>query len=342
MMSPYDRVMAVLQRQTPDCVPAFPILLLQGAAELGLSLEAYFSKGEHLAEGQLRLLDKYGHDCVFGFPHIVEDITAFGAGLIYFNNGPPSAAGMVIQSYDDIDRLTAPDPGSVPLLGETLKAIGLLAQEVKGHVPILGACIAPFSLPSMLMGTERWLDLMLFEEEEVRQPVMKRLLDITTDFCVAWANMQLAAGADAIVLADGMASASVINRQQFIDLALSVIKETIARINGPVVHEGVGSVHLMIDLLPQTGAIGVMLTCEDDLAEYKRMVGGSLALIGNLNNIEMRRWSPEDMTQKAQTALAAGAPGSGYILSAQGPEIPLGVDDAVIHAMVEAAHGWVY
>lgn len=342
MMSPYDRVMAVLQHQTPDCVPAFPILLMHGAAELGLDLETYFSKGEHYAEGQLRLLEKYGHDCVFGFPHIVEDINAFGAGLVYFKNGPPSAAEMVIQSYDDIDRLTAPDPGSAPILGETLKAIGLLAQEVKGQVPILGACIAPFSLPSMLMGTEAWMDLMLFEEEEVRQPVMKKFLDVTTDFCVNWANMQLAAGADAVVLGDGMASASVINRQQFIDMALPVIKETIARINGPVIHEGVGSVHLMIDLLPETGAIGIMLTCDDDLAEYKQLVGESLALIGNLNNIEMRRWSAEDMTQKAQAALAEGAPGGGYILSAQGPEIPLRVDDVVIHAMVQAAHGWVY
>ena len=51
-MTPFQRVNAVLQRQTPDCVPVFPTLLMQGARELGLSLETYFSQGETLDIGK--------------------------------------------------------------------------------------------------------------------------------------------------------------------------------------------------------------------------------------------------------------------------------------------------
>lgn len=221
-----------------------------------------------------------------------------------------------------------------------MKAIERLAQEVKGRVPIIGAVIAPFSLPSMLMGTEKWMNLMLFEEPAVRTQVMERILDISLEFCTTWANAQLAAGADVIVLADGMASAAVITRQQFMDLALPVLRNTIPRINGPVVHEGIGHIHPMLDLLADIGLTGVMLSHRDDIAVCRQIVGDKLTLIGNLNNIEMLRWTPEEMKQKVRSVLAAAASGNRFILSAQGPEIPLGVPDDVIWAMVQAVKEW--
>ncbi len=337
-----DRVGAILHHHEADRPPVFPILLLQGAAELGLDLQDYFSRGENIAEGQLRLLQKYGHDCVFGFPHVVEDITAFGANLTYHRSGPPSPAEMRIDSYEEVATLDVPDPTASPVLYETLVAIDMLAKQIKGEVPIIGACIAPFSLPSMLMGTEKWMDLLLFEEPPVREQVMGQMLAITSEFCATWANAQLAAGADVIVLADGMSSASVINRQQFIEFALPVITDIVPRIQGAVIHEGVGDMRQFLDLMVDTGVIGVMLSYRDDLAEAKALVGDRLTLIGNLNNIEMCRWTPEEMSQKAQAALTAAAPGGGYVLGAQGPEIPLCVKEETIHAMVEAAHRWQY
>ncbi|MCA9916710.1 MAG: hypothetical protein KC445_02110 [Anaerolineales bacterium] len=232
-----------------------------------------------------------------------------------------------------------PDPKSVPELVETLKALEILAKEVKGDVPIIGAVIAPFSLPSMLMGTEKWMDLLLFEEPSVREQVMGRMLEISTEFSAAWANAQLEAGADVIVLADGMASAAVLTRQQFINFALPTLKAVIPQINGFVVHEGVGHLHPMLDLLVDLGLLGVILSHLDDLAKCRAIVGDKLALIGNLNNIEMTRWSPEEMTRRCEAALDA-IPCPGYVLSAQGPEIPLGVSDEAIRAMVEAPRNW--
>lgn len=338
-MSSLQRVLATMTHKQPDRVPVFPILLLQGAAELGMGLEEYFSKGANWAQGQLKLRDKFGHDCVVGIPHVVQDITAFGAKVMYWEKGPPSPGGMVIHSWQDVDKMTVPDPKSVPELIETLTAIELLAKEVKGEVPIIGAVIAPFSLPSMLMGTEKWMDLLLFEERSVREQVMGRMLEISSEFSIAWANAQLEAGADVIVLADGMASAAVLTRQQFIEFALPTLKAMIPRVNGFVVHEGVGHLHPMLDLLVDIGLLGVILSHLDDLAKCREIVGDKLALIGNLNNIEMARWSPEEMTRRSEAALAA-VPCPGYVLSAQGPEIPLGVSDAVVQAMVEAAKNW--
>jgi uroporphyrinogen decarboxylase len=341
-MNSYERVTAVLSHHLPDCVPAAPVLLLQGAAELGMELPDYFSRGEHLAEGQMRLWHKFGHDVLCGFPHVVEDITAFGGSLMFHRSGPPSAGGMVLRSYDDVFSLSVPDPASSPVLHETLVALNLLAQQVKGEIPILGACIAPFSLPSMLMGTEMWMELLFIESPPVREPVLNHLLTVMLDFVITWANMQLEAGADAVVLADGMASAAVLTRAQFAELALPVITEVVRSIRGPVIHEGVGDIVPMLDLLTHTGIVAAMLTPRDHLIAAKTLVDHRLALIGNLNNIEMRRWTAADMTRAARATLAQAAPGGGFMLAAQGPEIPLGVSDEAIQALVRAAHAWRY
>ncbi len=333
-MTSLERVLAVLSHQVPDRVPVCPVLLMQGAAEVGLELKEYFANGEHLARGQLALLEKYGHDCVIGVPHVVQDTTAFGCGLLYFRSGPPSVDRMAIKSYAEIESLGVPDPLAQPLLQETLRALRLLAGKVKGRVPILGAAIAPFSLPSMLMGTEKWMDL-FFMGQEGRQ-WMQAILRITIPFVVSWANAQLEAGADAIVLADGMASAAVITEEEFLAYALPVVQATIRQIHGPVIYEGVGSLEPFIVHMPKTGAVGVILDCHDDIAASKSRVAGQLAILGNLNNIEMRRWTPQQMEDAVRKALAAGMPGGGYILGTQGPEIPLGVSDEVIRAMVES------
>ncbi|MBI5653463.1 MAG: uroporphyrinogen decarboxylase family protein [Chloroflexi bacterium] len=332
-LTPLERLLATVTHKKPDRPPVFPVMLMQGARELGLSLEEYFSKGEHYAHGQLRLLEKFGHDCVIGVPHVVEDTVAFGATLMYFRNGPPSLGKMVLREAKDARKLTAADPKKIPALQETLHALNILAQNVKGRVPIIGAAVAPFSLPSLLMGAEAWVDL-LFSDPATRDPILAHALAVTRDFCIAWANAQIEAGADAIVLADGMASATMITRDEFMQFALPVIRETISQIKGPVVWEGVGSVLPVIDLIAETGAAGIILDYHDDLAAAHQVAAGKITLIGNFNNIAMRRWSPEKMKDEVARALAATG-GMDYIVGAQGPEIPLGVSDETIRAMIE-------
>jgi uroporphyrinogen decarboxylase len=339
MPTPIERMLAALGHKESDRIPILPILLQQGSKELGVSLQDYFTNGLMLAEGQERLLEKYGHDGVVGVPHVVEDLLAFGQNLMYFPNGAPVVGGMAISRFHEIDSLEVKDPVEVSELCQTLLAIETLAKRFKGTVPIFGAGIAPFSLPSMFIGTEKWLQL-LFDEEELRQQYMAKFLDVAMEFCVKWMNRQLEAGADAVVIADGMASATILLREQFQAWAMPVIKETIQRINGPVVYEGVGSLGKFADLLPELGAVAVVLDRTDDLAECKKVLQGKIAIVGNLNNIAMIDWTPEEIEQEVKKACQAARAGGGYILANQGPEIPYDVPDTIIRAFVEAGKKW--
>jgi uroporphyrinogen decarboxylase len=66
-MTSMQRVLTTLGHSEPDRVPLFLLVTTHGAKELGLSISDYFAKAEHVAEGQIRLRAKYGHDCLYGF-----------------------------------------------------------------------------------------------------------------------------------------------------------------------------------------------------------------------------------------------------------------------------------
>ena len=130
-MNSFDRVMTALGHKEPDRVPVFLFLTVHGAKEQGLTIEHYFSKAENVAKGQLNLLSKYRHDCLYPFFYASKEVEAFGGTTIFFKDGPPNAGSPKIKNVEEIDDLTCPDPQESEALKEPLKAVKLLAKEKK-------------------------------------------------------------------------------------------------------------------------------------------------------------------------------------------------------------------
>ena len=332
-MNALERVVATITGGLPDRPPVLPVMLMQGAKLMNVPLINYQKDGKLIAKGQLELLEKFGHDGVFGFPHVVQDVTPWGAGLVHFHEGPPSVSKMAIQQFSEIDNIHAPDPSSSPQLRETLKALSILKREVGSEYPVFGAAIAPFSLPSMLMGTEKFMSLLL-DDDAVRQKYFSKLMEETTKYVVQWCNMQAEAGADAIVLADGIASNAVIRRDQFESFALPYVKKAISLIRVPVVYELVGGAEDRLDLIGQTGAAAAVLDFTDDLSNVATVLKNQkLALMGNLNNIASLKWSPLKMKVDVRNSLYQ-MENHPFIVSFQGPEVPYHMPFELIHEMV--------
>lgn len=334
-MNSKERVVRAVTFQPVDRVPIIPVALMQGSIVLKRRLPEYQQDGHLLAEGQLRLLEMWQHDAVVGIPHVVEDLVPWGSPLTYYENGSPTLSKIVVTRFDQIPDLKVPDPTGSKETKETLKAISGLARQVGSHTPVIGAVIAPFSLPSMLMGTGKWMSLLL-DDPGVRTRYLDLLLQKCKQYVVNWAKQQVNAGADIIVLADGMASQTVITRELFERFALPIVRETIKEIPVPVVYEAVGSAQGILDLIATSGALVAILDYKDDLKECKRIAGGKIALMGNFNNIEMIYWNPLKAQLEVKKAIEKAADGYGYILSAQGPEIPYDVKFEVVEAMIKA------
>jgi uroporphyrinogen decarboxylase len=334
-MTSLERVLKTLGHKEPDRVPLFLLVTMHGAKELGLGLQEYFSRGEHVAEGQLRLREKYGHDCLYSILYAPLEAEAWGGEVIFRDDGPANSGEPLILDVEQIRSLEPPDVATSPVLARALRATEVLSQR-SHDVPIVGSVVSPFSLPVMQLGFEAYLDLM-FE----RRDLFERLMAVNEEFCVAWANAQLAAGATAVGYFDPVSSPTVVSPERYRETGFKVAQRTIARIKGPTAtHFASGLCAGIIQDVAQTGTAGVGVSAEEDLAALKRAAAGKLALLGNLNGITMRRWTADQAEAEVKAAIAAAAPGGGFILADNHGEIPFQVPDEVLHAIAAATRRW--
>jgi uroporphyrinogen decarboxylase len=334
-MTSLERVLTTLGHKEPDRVPLFLLVTMHGAKELGMGLQEYFSRGENVAEGQLRLREKYGHDCLYSILYAPLEIEAWGGEVVFRDDGPANSGEPMILDVEQILSLEPPDVATNPVLARALRATAILKERAR-DVPIIGVVMSPFSLPVMQLGFEAYLDL-VFE----RRDLFDRLMAVNEEFCVAWANAQLAAGATAIGYFDPVSSTTVVTPQAYLETGFSIAKRTIARIQGPTAtHFASGLCGPILDDVAQTGTAIVGVGSEEDLSSLKRRAAGRLTLLGNLNGITMRRWTTEQAEAEVKAAIAAAAPGGGFILSDSHGEIPFQVPDEVLHAVAEATRRW--
>ena len=335
-MTAMQRVLTTLGHREPDRVPFFLLVTLHGAKELGLSIKEYFSRAEYVVEGQLRLRDKYRHDCLYSFFYAALEIEAWGGEVIYMEDGPPNSGLPFIRRVDMIKNLVPPTVKHSPHLQNVLTAVRMLKARVGEDVPILGVVMSPFSLPVMQMGFDHYLDILQFDPG-----AFNRLMRINEDFCVEWANAQLEAGVTAICYFDPVSSPDIIPREMYLRTGFVVAQRTLGRIKGPIaIHLASGRSLPIIADIAQTGTAVIGSSSLEDLVQLKTACRGKLTVLGNLNGIEMRRWTTEQAEAKVREAIHKAAPGGGFILSDNHGEIPWQVPDDVLMTISAAVHRW--
>jgi uroporphyrinogen decarboxylase len=335
-MTSLQRVLTALGQKEPDQVPMFLLLTLHGAKELGLDIKSYFSKAENVVEAQLRMQKKYQNDCFYGFHYASLEVEAFGGESIFVEDGPPNAGEPIIKQPSDILSLQVPDINQSPMLRRVLESQRQLKAVAKDEIPIIGVVMSPFSLPVMQMGFEPYLDLLLFQPK-----LFQQLMKINEAFCIAWANAQLAAGATAICFFDPVSSNTIITPDLYSLLSQPIAKRTISQIHGPTAtHFASGRCHKIIDPLVDTGTAIVGVSIDENLAKLKKDIAGRLTILGNLNGIEMRRWSDQEAEQAVKTSIFQAGSGGGFILSDNHGEIPFQVSEDTLLTISNATRKW--
>jgi uroporphyrinogen decarboxylase len=340
-MTSLQRVVTTLGHREPDRVPFFLLVTMHGAKELGLSIQEYYSEADNVVEGQLRMWAKYRHDCLYTFFYAAIEVEAWGGEVIYAQDGPPNSGDPLIRKLEDIKNLAPPNVRQTACLNKVLQATEKLKARVGDQVPIIGVVMSPFSIPVMQMGFERYIEL-IYEQPEW----FERLMRVNVEFCVEWAKAQLEAGATAICYFDPVSSPTIVPREVYLRTGFPIAQQTIGRctqrgIASPTaIHLASGRALPIADDVARTGAAVMGVSVVEDLAELKAACRGKLTLLGNLNGIEMRRWTPEQAENAVKRAIAKAGPGGGFILSDNHGEIPWQVPEEVLLAISEAVHRW--
>jgi len=335
-MTPMQRILTTLGQQEADRVPLALLFTVTGAKFSQCSIEQYFNDAEQVAAAQIQMQQRYQTDCFYGFYYAAAEVEAFGGETIFFTDGPPNAGDSVIQNLQAIGKLRVPEIEDVPVLQRILTTQRLLKAHAQDTIPIIGVAISPFSLPVMQMGLEAYLNLITHHPVEFQQ-----LMAINQAFTLAWAKAQLAAGATAICYFDPMASATMLPKAVYLRTGYLVAQQTLAQINGATaIHLASGRCLDRLDELISTGSQIIAVSIEEDLAKLKRQAAGRVTLMGNLNGIEMRRWTKAETVQAVKTAIAKAGRGGGFMLADNHGEIPWQVADETLLAIRDAVAEW--
>ena len=335
-MTSMERVLTAMSQKEPDRVPLFLLLSMYGAKELGMSVRDYFSEPDNVYRGQLLMQDKYRNDCFYPFFWASIEIEAFGGETIFIDDGPPNAGSPIITDFDQIKCLKSPKVENSAQLQKVLQTIRMLKVVAKDSIPIIGVAISPFSLPVMQMGFDKYLDLIIHHRD-----LFEKLMEINIRFCIDWANAQLEAGATAMCYFDPISSPTIINRKLFLETGYQVARRTISEIKGPTAtHLASGRSLPIVNDLVNTGTSAVGISCLEDIGQVKSMANKRLTMIGNLNGVEMCRWTEEQAEYEVKSIVKKAGPGGGLIISDNHGEIPYQVNEKILFAISKAVEKW--
>lgn len=346
MVTDMQRLSAAVKGEISDRIPIFCNLFEQGPREMGMSPQEYYLRGECVAEAQLRLKAKYGYDnvwCLFFAGKAAEILGC--KKFIYPEYGPPNVADYIIKDYHDIMNLKIPDDiVSHPAFAEERKCINLLKKELAGNSPICAYISSSMTMPALLVGMDKWMELLLSGPADIRDEMLNKCHEFFIKEIQAYRSL----GVTTLVYSNPFGSTDTISRKFFMQYSLPWIEKDIRAVGaqGIVYYCGMSRLNAVIEtVLERTGIDTYYLSPLDDIKESKSIVGNSALTCGVINEIQLSNWTIEDIQREVKRIIDAGMAGrSDHTVGAKfifGAGLPAEVPDDHIKMLVDAAieHG---
>lgn len=333
----FKRVMAAVQLREADRVPVVPQITYTTAHIGGVN----FLDGLKDPQTMARLLATgfrlAGYDGVYvgwesSFDLVAE---AMGCKLEFKPDEIPVVRERVVKNKEDVKLLRAVDPESSGRIPIHLKAIQLVRKQIGTSVPIFRYVPGPLTLAGALIGPEKMLMSLIRDPSFIRQA-----LEPATESTVRFAAAAVKYGSDIIVVADPIASTTVISPRMFKEFAypsLCQVVERVLEVGGiPSLHI-CGKTESILEEMTRTGSKILELDHSVDLAVAKANIGTRVCIQGNLNPTGvLLTGDSKDVEAESRICIEKASKHGGFILSS-GCEVPLRASLQNIKAMVSAA-----
>lgn len=337
MITGIDRLKSAANGKTTDRIPVFCNLLDQGARELGLSLKEYYSKGEYVAEGQLKMREKYGYDNLWSLFYVGKEAELLGCkNIIYSEFGPPNVGHMVISKLEDIHKLEIPeDISSHPKFEETLKCLQILKKESDGKYPICAYLTASMTMPALLMGMEKWIDLLLSGPYDLRDELLEKTSEFFRKQLIAYRD----AGVNVFLYSNPFGSLDFVPIKLFEELSVPWMLKDLHSLDLQSVVYYCGGARLnpvINSVIEKIGLTNFYLSPLDDLSEGKKIIAGRALYAGVINDIKLVEWTKNEIRNEVKRIMDIGMNGDKFLFGTL--VMPLSIPEHNIRAMLEAAY----
>ncbi len=173
-MNGYERIMAAFRGEWPDTVPVMLHNFMMAAREAGVSMQQFRRDPAAIARSFIQAVETYGYD---GIMIDVDTVTLAGAAGVPINypvDEPARTAGSLLMDLRQVEDLKPIDVSAYEGIQVWLEAVRRLREYFGNEILIRGNCDqCPFTLASMLRGSEAWLMDLLDPDQQDR---VKKLL----------------------------------------------------------------------------------------------------------------------------------------------------------------------
>jgi len=282
-MNGYERIKAALAGEPTDKIPVMLHNFMMVAKEAGLTMEQYRNDPKAIAHAFIHSVEKYQYDGVLIDIDTVTLAGACGVDVDFPVNEPARSHGGILDSYDDFRNLKPVNVGSYKYVQIWCEAVRILKEYYGNELYIRGNCDqAPFSLASMIRGTQNWmLDFYMAEEKQLFE-----LLDYCTVATSQFIKLMAQTGCDMVSNGDSPAGPEMIPAELYEKYALPYTKKIVdlAHDSGVdyVLHI-CGNTEIIIEHMIQTGADGLELDYKTDVKKAFDLMQNRTTLLGNVD-----------------------------------------------------------
>ena len=321
-----------LMRQAGRYLPEYRATRAKAGSFMGLATNVDFA-----TEVTLQPLERYALDAAILFSDILTVPDAMGLGLSFAEGEGPRFAHPV-RDEAAVAALAVPDMAK---LRYVFDAVTSIRRALAGRVPLIGFAGSPWTLACYMVEGAGSDDYRLVKTLLYSRPdLMHRILAINADAVALYLNMQIEAGAQAVmvfdswggVLADGAYQAFSLAYMQRV-LAQLKTEHDGQRIARVVFTKG-GGLWLEEIAAIKPDVIGLDWTV--DLGRARERVGADIALQGNLDPHALFA-PPQQIEAEVERILRSfGAPG-GHIFNL-GHGISQFTPPEAVKVLVDAVH----
>ena len=284
-----------------------------------------------------RMRRRYGYDNLWSLFYVAKEVELLGCRKIIFaEDGPPNAGEMILHNPDDIARLRVPERiEDEPAFAPVADCMRRLVAAAGHECPICAYLTSSMTLPSLLMGMHRWLEMLLNGPFNLRDELLEKCHEFFVKETLAYRRH----GAGVLLYSNPFGSLDLLPRRLFDSLALPWIERDLAAIGseGVVYYCGSARMNRVIPTIFERTRLGAYyLSPLDDVAEGSSLIAGRALTCGVINDILLLDWTHSQIVAEVRRIIDAGRSSGRFLFGTL--VMPFDIPESSIRAMLETAY----
>jgi uroporphyrinogen decarboxylase len=237
---------------------------------------------ELAAQVTLQPIDKFKLDAAIIFSDILIPLEPMGVEF-EFAKGEGPVFHHPLRGRKEVEKLRLIEPEEdVSFL---MKTIQIVRKELKGKIPLIGFCGAPFTLASYIIEGGHSKNYVLTKGMMYQdRPIWDVLMEKISEVCIRYLNAQIGAGAQAVQVFDSWVGC--LSPRDYKEYVLPYSKKVIkgVRKKVPLIHFATSS-STLLEMMKQAGGDVIGVDWRMDIGEAWARLGYDVAIQGNLDPV---------------------------------------------------------